>query len=160
MPAYVSGLNSGYQATGIRAERLKNPSRRNGGQHDLCHDRAFEAMCQWPMVAPVSLNGAGCAAAVPSPSVAASNKALNRRVFTHASLLELYFRCCVNTQPLSKYHRAIDPGKIVIAVAVEDSVLSLNRRKRVLPDSMMSPQHRLNDAIDLQRRTTASSARH
>jgi hypothetical protein len=38
------------------------------------------------MVTPISLNGAGCAAAVPAVSVEANDKATNTFVFTDASL--------------------------------------------------------------------------
>jgi hypothetical protein len=41
------------------------------------------------MVTPVSLNGAGCAAAVPAASVDANNNAANTLVFMNASLLSL-----------------------------------------------------------------------
>src|SRR5882762_5615811 len=43
---------------------------------------SLEARCQCPIVTPMALNGAGCAAAVPAVRVDASNKAANRFVFT------------------------------------------------------------------------------
>src|SRR5260370_10908184 len=42
---------------------------------------SFETMCQWPMVTPTSLNGAGCAAARLAASAVANNKAENTVVF-------------------------------------------------------------------------------
>src|SRR5216684_8938730 len=42
---------------------------------------SFEMMCQWPMVTPTSLNGAGCAAAGLAASAVANNKAENTVVF-------------------------------------------------------------------------------
>ena len=45
------------------------------------------------MVTPISLNGAGCAAAVPAVSVEANNKAANTIVFMDASLVALVFYC-------------------------------------------------------------------
>ncbi len=42
------------------------------------------------MVTPASLNGAGCATAVPAVSVDASNKAANTVVFMDASLLSQF----------------------------------------------------------------------
>src|SRR5437867_4978545 len=47
---------------------------------------SFEAMCQWPIVTPISLNGAGCAVAVPAVSADANNKTTNVCVFTDTSL--------------------------------------------------------------------------
>jgi hypothetical protein len=46
---------------------------------------SFEAMCQWPIVTPTSLNGAGCATAVPALSVEANSNATNTFVFMDAS---------------------------------------------------------------------------
>src|SRR6516165_1571810 len=48
----------------------------------------LEMMCQCPMVTPVALNGAGCAAAPPAINVDASNKAANVLVFMTISLLD------------------------------------------------------------------------
>jgi hypothetical protein len=42
------------------------------------------------MVKPISLNGAGCAAAVPTVSVDANNRAANTVVFMEASLLSSF----------------------------------------------------------------------
>jgi hypothetical protein len=50
---------------------------------------SFETMCQWPIVRPISLNAAGCAAAAPAVSVDANNNATNTFVFMDASLCEL-----------------------------------------------------------------------
>jgi hypothetical protein len=47
----------------------------------------LEMMCQCPMVTPVALNGAGCAAAPPAMNVEASNKAANILVFMTTSLV-------------------------------------------------------------------------
>src|SRR5215469_4039422 len=48
----------------------------------------LEMMCQCPMVTPVALNGAGCAAAPPAINVDASNNAANILVFMTISLLD------------------------------------------------------------------------
>src|SRR5439155_23966171 len=53
---------------------------------------SFELRCQWPLVTPASLNGNGCAAAVPAAKVDASNKAANTVVFMGCSMLELDIR--------------------------------------------------------------------
>ena len=54
----------------------------------LFASRSLEAMCQWPIVTPVSLNGAGCAAAVAAVSTETSNKPENTSLMD-ASLLNL-----------------------------------------------------------------------
>jgi hypothetical protein len=46
---------------------------------------SLELRCQWPLVTPASLNGAGCAAAVPAAKADASNKAANTVVFMDVS---------------------------------------------------------------------------
>src|SRR5438132_4670120 len=46
---------------------------------------SFEMRCQCPMVTPASLNGAGCAAAVPAASVDANSNAAKIVLFTNAS---------------------------------------------------------------------------
>src|SRR5258708_21906916 len=42
---------------------------------------SFEMMCQWPMVTPASLNGAGCAAAGLTASAVANTRPANTVVF-------------------------------------------------------------------------------
>src|SRR5215472_16081510 len=54
---------------------------------------SLETMCQCPIVTPISLNGAGCARAVPAVSVKANNKATHTIVFMDASLLR---RCAAS----------------------------------------------------------------
>src|ERR1700704_3822156 len=56
----------------------------------------LEMMCQCPMVTPVALNGAGCAAAPPAINVDASNKAANILVFMTFSLLDDSGACGVD----------------------------------------------------------------
>src|SRR5258708_33173613 len=52
---------------------------------------SFELRCQCPLVTPASLNGNGCAAAVPTArTVDASNKLANNVVFIKPSLLNRY----------------------------------------------------------------------
>src|SRR5262249_30858408 len=60
---------------------------------------SFEAMCQCPMVTPISLNAAGCAAAVPAN---ASNKTTHICVFADASrLVELLKAPEFNPSPVA-----------------------------------------------------------
>src|SRR5947207_4043019 len=51
----------------------------------LLASTSFEMRCQCPIVTPASLNGAGCAAAVPAASVDASNNATKTVLFTNTS---------------------------------------------------------------------------
>src|SRR5436190_6368498 len=51
----------------------------------LLASTSFEMRCQCPIVTPASLNGAGCAAAVPAASVDASNNAAKIVLFTNTS---------------------------------------------------------------------------
>src|SRR5258706_3657882 len=51
----------------------------------LLASTSFEMRCQCPIVTPASLNGAGCAAAVPAASVDASNNATKIVLFTNTS---------------------------------------------------------------------------
>jgi hypothetical protein len=69
---------------------------------------SFEMRCQWPMVRPVSLNGAGCAVAVPELSAKPSKKMVNRLVFTDASLLSWSWPLSsLDGKPVSKYHACL-----------------------------------------------------
>src|SRR5258708_7519841 len=67
------------------------------------------------MVTPMSLNGAGCAAAPPAASVDANNNAANTLVFTEASLLSsilfVDWRCNVEATSLRARAKA-QPGGI------------------------------------------------
>src|SRR3970040_1752320 len=79
------------------------------------------------MVTPISLNGAGCAAAVPAVSAEAHNKTTHMFVFTDASLLSCILvaeSAMVSSQPLS----TIDLAQ----VAVEGS----ERRVPCLPSDL------------------------
>src|SRR5678815_3730726 len=64
----------------------------------LLASTSFETMCQWPIVSPASLNGAGCAAALAAVRLDANNNATNTFVFMDASLLELKTRQTPNLQ--------------------------------------------------------------
>ena len=74
---------------------------------------SFEAMCQWPMVTPISLNGAGCAATYPAASVDANTKAAITLIFTESlPVLSWDGDACTAISPAPRYHgqRPAEPG--------------------------------------------------
>src|SRR5258706_10702063 len=62
------------------------------------------------MVTPVALNGAGCAAAVPTANAEANNKAANMLVFIAASPVELDCQLLAMREPISPYAKYHAPS--------------------------------------------------